>query len=109
MSRKFYKLYLLSTGARLAYLYTLHYVFYSTWSSSRKNHSGWAKKYLQNVLTALDSCTHNVGSVQHQLSTRDKNMKLNVAKVIKDLGGATKIIEGLKQAGVEDITVKAIE
>lgn len=36
-------------------------------------------------------------------------MKLNVAKVIKDLGGATKIIEGLKQAGVDDITVKAIE
>lgn len=36
-------------------------------------------------------------------------MKLNVAKVIKDLGGATKIIEDLKRAGVDDISIKAIE
>lgn len=36
-------------------------------------------------------------------------MKLNVAKVIKDLGGSTKIVEDLKRNDVDDISVKAIE
>lgn len=35
--------------------------------------------------------------------------RLDVTKIIKDLGGATKIIESLKAQGINGLTVKAVE
>jgi hypothetical protein len=68
------------------------------------------KIFLQNVLTRHNSGPHNVGSFQQQLSTRGHRMaRLDVTKIIKDLGGATKIVELLKAKGINGLTVKAVE